>query len=348
MSGLIRRSERTPTQSRARRPWLLILCQVAGVACGGPVEGDFPAGQTVSLATIPTRVRPVAIDTAYGDHLVYASACIAVAHSNGTNNPDVEFYALDGKRVAVWQAQGAGPGEVGSIDAISSWQDSIVVYDRANARLMVLDCTGHPIRSVRVPFNGMQVVASGDNYFAMGDDAVAPIYGVWIVGGVVQDTIPRIGPRLRAAQDYMMPHGSGGLAILDGSAGALALYRRGESIPYRIDTLPERLTAPQREAFQYSWADYPKMLEVKPYPLVMSWTAMPNDTTLAIGYIPFPSAKGVAFALWHLGSTEFVQIPQPQDSLLQSALQDQDRTILRGDTVISLTRDTLFRFLLDR
>src|SRR5690606_8609118 len=125
-------------------------------------------------------------------------------------------FAPDGQRLGRWSAVGSGPGELGAIDGLSHVADSLVVWDRANARLSWLDCEARPIRSATVPLVGLSVAATRFDTVFFAFEPVLPAYGQWVIAGQPRDTVgPRIMPRLRGARDVFATSPDGRLGVLD-------------------------------------------------------------------------------------------------------------------------------------
>ncbi len=333
--------------SRWLAPTLTIAATLSLMACSADESMDSgSAYRPITLSALPSFGS--AVDTSYGDRIVSAGSCLAIARSSGTDTPEVEVFSTGGARLGRWGTPGSGPNEVRAIDGMAATRDTILVWDRGNTRLTYLDCAAQAVRSHELRFAGLSIVATGRETAVLTLDPVADSYGIWIVDGQIGDSIgPRVAPRLRAARDHATSIPNGGLAVLDVSAGALVRYRRGEVAPEAIDTLPESIQRPLREAFRQLWKGSSEIEAMPVAPLSPLWIQVLPGDTLAVGFPEYPSSNGVAIALWHIGDSSFRAIAHPADSLLALGVYSSSGPVFSGDTLIGVTRDSVFRLLLN-
>ena len=325
---------------------IVAYCLIIG-ACTDRTTVGAGEGSSRGLTPHVEPARAVALDSAYGNRLVRSRSCFALSHSSGTDRPDVETYALSGELISRWAASGAGPGELRSVDGLASFADTILVWDRANARVTLLDCAAVPARSVQLGFAGNDLAVLAPNAFVLTFDPVSPDYGAWVVDGVAADTLgPRVGVRLRGSKDLIAGRAGDAIAILDVSVGALLRFRRGESTPSRVDTLPEEVQTVLRGAFRTLWTNRPDVGEAPNVPLSPLWARMLGPDTLIIGYPEYPVTAGVAAAIWPIGEAHIIPVFALSDSVQSRGLYSITGVAVWADTLANITQDSLYRYSL--
>ncbi len=321
-----------------------VLVLITGLACHAAGDGA-PTLRREQL--VPLAARSRAFDSSYGDLAIAASGCLAVARETGGAHPEVETFAPDGQRLGRWSAVGSGPGELGAIDGLSHVADSLVVWDRANARLSWLDCEARPIRSATVPLVGLSVAATRFDTVFFAFDPVLPAYGQWVIAGQPRDTVgPRIMPRLRGARDVFATSPDGRLGVLDVSAGVLLRFRPGHSLPDAWDTLPESIQHPLRGAMRERFPESTAIQQMPITAMAAPWIQFLGTDTLAIGYPPLPAGQGVVMVKWPIGEAAAIGVMQPTDSLAALGSYAATAPILLGDTLVQVSRDSVYRFLI--
>jgi hypothetical protein len=323
---------------------LALLGVMAVVACHAASNGT-PSLRREQLAPLAARSR--AFDSSYGDLAIAASSCLVVARETGGAHPEVETFAPDGRRLGRWSAVGSGPDELRAIDGLSRVADSLVVWDRANARLSWLDCHAQPIRSATVPLVGLSVVATRFDTVFFAFDPVLPVYGQWVIAGQPRDTLgPRITPRLRGARDVFAASPDGCLGVLDVSAGVLLRFRPGHSIPDAWDTLPEAIQQPLRSAMRERFPESTAIQQMSVTAMAAPWIQFLGADTLAIGFPALPAGQGIVMVKWPIGEPGAIRVMQPTDSLAALGSYASTPPIVLGDTLVQVGRDSVYRFLI--
>lgn len=310
-------------------------------------EADIGHTETGALRAIALAPFGAALDTAYGNLLSGDSTCIAVSNNSGGASPQVDLYFPDGRLRASIDHVGAGPGELLAVDGLAVVGDHVRVWDRSIARVSTFTCDGELVDALPIPVLGMDLAASRDGSFALGLFRSEEAYAVRYRDGAIIDSLgPRILARKSGANDRVLALPDGGFAVLDVSAGFLLEFGAIGRNPTAIDTLPEAVASLLRGRF---WTDP----DATPRPIDDRPMSVTSAIVLSGRRLFLTSSQGGDLArpfgvLIDLETKSGKRIIGPRDSVAMVGLDGRGKLIVGGDTVITVTADSVFRYLLTK